>query len=142
MTFSSSFQANRLSRRIPRSLQLAFESLESRQLLAVTFNPKFVGGNQLLFNDPVQGPDLQAAFIRVANELGQIFDHTATIDIDVLSSPTNGTLFASAQTKLADSNSRATDSRRGISATRCRIKNPHRRRHQRQPTGRQPGNIC
>ena len=81
-------------RRRPAGLRI--ESLEDRRLLAVTFEFNY-GNGSIGFNDPQLGASRREAIERAGAELGALFDHDATIEVDVTSSSSSGLAAASAR---------------------------------------------
>lgn len=82
-----------------------FETLQSRQLLAVDFEFSYQGaiGSGIGFEDQTQGLIRRELLQSAANQLGQWFDHTATIQLRVLSEENiNSETIASAKTEFAD----------------------------------------
>ncbi|TWU56971.1 Dockerin type I repeat protein [Rubripirellula tenax] len=85
---------------------LAIERLQSRELMAVDFEFNYGGeiGSGIGFEDAVQGQYRRDLLQSAANQLGQWFDHTATIQLNVLSEEDQASdTIASAQSEFSDS---------------------------------------
>lgn len=72
------------------------ELLETRNLLAVTFEFQYVTDNQIGFNDPIQGDRFRTALETAAGRLGSQLLHDATIQMSVFSRAFDGTAVATA----------------------------------------------
>lgn len=73
----------RSRKRLAESRALAIEALESRALLAVTFQLNFVADGSIGFNDATNGAARKAAAQTVATRVGSWFNHTATVQVDM-----------------------------------------------------------
>ena len=76
---------------IQKRRSVCLEPLEDRRLLAVTFEFNFVGGNAVGFNDPLRGAEFRAAVLSAGDRLGGWLLHDATVALDVISHPFDGT---------------------------------------------------
>ncbi|MCH1496123.1 MAG: HYR domain-containing protein [Rubripirellula sp.] len=80
-----------------RRLQL--ESLEKRDLLAVSFEFNYLSGDPVGFNHPTQGPTYRAALESAASRLGSWLLHDAVIEMDVNAFAFDGTAIGTASSE-------------------------------------------
>ncbi|MFK8114032.1 MAG: GEVED domain-containing protein, partial [Rubripirellula sp.] len=83
--------------------KLFAEQLEDRRLLAVSFEFNYLGGSSVGFNDPTEGSTFRGALESAATRLGGWLLHDATIQLDVVSEPFDGTGVAKASSEPAPS---------------------------------------
>lgn len=72
------------------------ERLESRNLLAVSFEFNYLPGDLVGFNDPIDGPTYRQALESAGNRLGSWLLHDAVIEMDISSFPFDGTAIGTA----------------------------------------------